>query len=199
MITRVNIENPLESIISTIVFSPADMSQNNRDAWLYGITVGWKEATDEVAKQHEWDAETVARLHRLHAEFKHLHYLSDSRGTDSWRVEEYTATSAAGDDTVIAEIIERDDFVIAVLECEGDSEDIDEFRQDVALIASAPDLRKMVDEQTAAIFKLLELLSKGGGLQQVVDSGYTESAAWDAVRSQASLMLEQSKEGGALK
>lgn len=62
-----SIENPLESIKQAIVFSSKDYSACKRDAWLYGIVIGWDEdAMLNVAERHKWTPETVARLKRLH-------------------------------------------------------------------------------------------------------------------------------------
>ncbi len=70
-------EDPLESIFNTIVFSSADFGAERDRAWLYGIVVGWDDEDDpdaedvmsELAAQHRWSAEQVARLRRLHAAF----------------------------------------------------------------------------------------------------------------------------------
>jgi hypothetical protein len=66
------VEHPLESIHSVMVFSPADHSLNERDAWVYGIVVGWDDALGTVAKDHGWDKETVERLQRLHEKYQAL-------------------------------------------------------------------------------------------------------------------------------
>ncbi|RLL17998.1 hypothetical protein [Acinetobacter chengduensis] len=61
-----NTENPLESLRSAVVFSSKDYSSCKRDAWIYGIVVGWEgKALEEVSKKHRWDKETVERLKRL--------------------------------------------------------------------------------------------------------------------------------------
>lgn len=66
------IENCLESIKVAITTSSRDNSAYGRDAWVYGIVVGWDEALLDVAKQHRWDEETVARLQRLRQQFIEL-------------------------------------------------------------------------------------------------------------------------------
>jgi hypothetical protein len=71
-------ENPFESLENTIVFDSRDWASNKRDAWIYGIIVGWvDEEADadaenifrELSKQHGWSKEEWERLQRLRAEF----------------------------------------------------------------------------------------------------------------------------------
>lgn len=63
--------NPLESIATAIAFSPRDWSSHHRDAWIYGIVLGWdKEVLEELKNKHKWRDETVARLKFLHDEYK---------------------------------------------------------------------------------------------------------------------------------
>ncbi len=52
----------LESITATICFSAKDWSVDRRDAWIYGIAVGWGRALKEVAELHGWTAENIAIL-----------------------------------------------------------------------------------------------------------------------------------------
>ena len=54
----------LNSAKAAMTFSARDWSLNHRDAWLYGIVVGWDDALDEVANNHKWNDETVERLIR---------------------------------------------------------------------------------------------------------------------------------------
>lgn len=59
----------LESLVTSYAHDPRDWSLYDRDAWTYGIVCGWSDepgAMEEVAALHGWDAETVARLERLH-------------------------------------------------------------------------------------------------------------------------------------
>lgn len=76
---------PGEALRNTLAFDPRDWSLNKRDAWLYGIILGWSEepetgdpdnvggtlctAMEEVATMHGWTDEDVARLRRLHEAF----------------------------------------------------------------------------------------------------------------------------------
>lgn len=65
--------NPLESIATAIAFSPRDWSSHHRDAWIYGIVLGWdKEDLEELKNKHKWRDETVARLKFLHDKYKIL-------------------------------------------------------------------------------------------------------------------------------
>ena len=59
-----------ESLEAAMAFTPHDWTQHHRLAWIWGIVLGWDDAMPEMASKHRWDAETVARLERLHAEFK---------------------------------------------------------------------------------------------------------------------------------
>lgn len=62
----------LHSAHSTIVSHPRDWSLEKRDAWLYGIIVGWGDdpkcdAISEIVADHGFDAATVERMKRLQA------------------------------------------------------------------------------------------------------------------------------------
>lgn len=62
-----------ESIHNTIVFDSKDYSISRRDAWIYGIVVGWDDASlVELQQKHKWTDLDVERLNKLHAEFKAL-------------------------------------------------------------------------------------------------------------------------------
>jgi hypothetical protein len=75
-------ENPLESIVNTIVFSSADWAEARDMAWLYGIVMGWDpnegddddpdSAMAELAQRFSWTEGQVARLRRLHTSFRAL-------------------------------------------------------------------------------------------------------------------------------
>lgn len=73
-------ENPFESLHTVMVFDPRDWSAYKRDAWVYGIVVGWdeekplkgetgREAMADLAAKFNWTDEDVARLRRLHKRF----------------------------------------------------------------------------------------------------------------------------------
>lgn len=66
-------ENPKDSLEMAIAFGSYDWSTYDRHAWIYGIICGWDDASyKEMAKQHGWSADSVARLKRLHKKFKEL-------------------------------------------------------------------------------------------------------------------------------
>ncbi|MFA5123021.1 hypothetical protein [Zavarzinia sp.] len=59
----------LASVHRCMCTDARDWSLGKRDAWIYGVIVGWDEAAlAEVAKRHQWPAEDVDRLRKLHAE-----------------------------------------------------------------------------------------------------------------------------------
>jgi hypothetical protein len=62
----------LQSIANVMTTDPRDWSIDRRDAWLYGIVVGWGDALPEVANRHNWDEKTIERLQRLHSEYETL-------------------------------------------------------------------------------------------------------------------------------
>ena len=59
------LQEALESAGTAMTFSARDHALNHRDAWVYGILIGWGDALWEVADKHNWDIDTVARLIRL--------------------------------------------------------------------------------------------------------------------------------------
>lgn len=52
----------LESVRCAMVTDPKDWCLDHRDAWTYGILVGWDEAEEEVVERHQWSEETAQRL-----------------------------------------------------------------------------------------------------------------------------------------
>ena len=65
MTTEEGLAEALTSLRQTMATHPRDWARESRDAWLWGILVGWAEALDEVAKTHQWDEATVSRLRQL--------------------------------------------------------------------------------------------------------------------------------------
>lgn len=66
-------ENPLESLYDTVVFHSRDWSMHKRDAWIWGIVIGWdKESLEELKIEFRWPNETIERLKRLHKKYKKL-------------------------------------------------------------------------------------------------------------------------------
>lgn len=59
----------IDSARRIVSADPRDWGANRHDAFLYGVFRGWDNAAEEaaVAARHSWDAEFVARLHRLQA------------------------------------------------------------------------------------------------------------------------------------
>jgi hypothetical protein len=62
-----------DSLKGCLVFNSRDWANNKRDAWLYGIIVGWdEESFAELKLKHRWPDEQISRLKRLRAEFINL-------------------------------------------------------------------------------------------------------------------------------
>lgn len=69
--------NIFESLHNSIVFDSKDWSLNKRDAWIYGIVVGWCGEDDkenerifqEFNNSFGWDIDTWNRLQTMHNEF----------------------------------------------------------------------------------------------------------------------------------
>lgn len=59
----------LESLHDCMIGSALDWAAASRDAWMYGIVVGWGDegALEEVAKAHDWSEQSVERLKKLRA------------------------------------------------------------------------------------------------------------------------------------
>lgn len=81
-------ECPFDSLQSIIAFDPRDWGLYKRDAWMYGIILGWGEDAEpdedpitELAVMHGWTPDDVARLKRLHAKFEkaeHDHHVAEA-------------------------------------------------------------------------------------------------------------------------
>jgi len=65
-------EDPIVSLELCLCTSARDHSLYKRDAWVYGIIIGWGESTYEVAALHGWGTAEIDRLQRLHEKFKAL-------------------------------------------------------------------------------------------------------------------------------
>lgn len=76
----------LQSAHDCMVFDSRDWAAGSRDAWLYGLFVGWDEPDDglghepgdmdddvlaELIAKHGWSQENVDRLQRLRAAIRH--------------------------------------------------------------------------------------------------------------------------------
>lgn len=62
----------LQSLHDVIALSSRDYSTNHRDAWVYGIVIGWGDAIDEVANKHGWSPETIERLKNMHIVYERI-------------------------------------------------------------------------------------------------------------------------------
>ena len=59
-----------ESIRCAMAFSSRDWSVNHRDAWIYGIVVGYdRSSMNESKRLHRWTDDTVARLMELRKQY----------------------------------------------------------------------------------------------------------------------------------
>lgn len=59
-----------ESLQMTVACDSRDWSSDKRDAWIYGIVLGWCEAAMvEIALKFNWSKEDVERLNKLYKEF----------------------------------------------------------------------------------------------------------------------------------
>ncbi len=64
-------ENAFKSIQSAMMFHvDVDWNRHHREAWIYGIVLGWDDSLQVVAKKHGWSDKEVARLKRLHEQFR---------------------------------------------------------------------------------------------------------------------------------
>jgi len=62
--TLAAVREALDSAHTTMCADARDWSTDRRDAWLYGLVVGWDgPAMREVSKRHRLDAERLSRLH----------------------------------------------------------------------------------------------------------------------------------------
>lgn len=63
--------NPFVALESAIASDPRDWSANERDAWLYGIMVGWGDgALKEIAEDFGWSDEKFGVLYKTNLDFK---------------------------------------------------------------------------------------------------------------------------------
>lgn len=64
-------ENPFESIKTCMATHVRDWSEDNRDAWMYGIVFGWDSASmKQLSKKFGWQRSDVERLKRLRKAYK---------------------------------------------------------------------------------------------------------------------------------
>ena len=65
-----NPDNPLESISYAMAFSVHDWSIEKRDAWIYGVILGWDDVSmKELQQKFDWPDSEYQRLNRMHERF----------------------------------------------------------------------------------------------------------------------------------
>lgn len=65
-----SVENWNEALNSCLVHHCRDWAASKRDAWIYGIIVGWAdESLVELQGQHGWDDEALIRLKQLRLQY----------------------------------------------------------------------------------------------------------------------------------
>lgn len=64
--------NMFDSLERTLAHHCRDHSAQSRDAWVYGIVLGWGKALGEVAEKHRWSSDDVARLRRFRRDWTRL-------------------------------------------------------------------------------------------------------------------------------
>lgn len=63
-------EDPREALRRAMSFAVDDWGSSRAMAWVWGIVNGWEDdAMAELAAEYSWDAETIARVRRLHRAF----------------------------------------------------------------------------------------------------------------------------------
>lgn len=64
-------EHPIQALKTTLAFAADDWGDTRAKAWVWGIILGWDEASEEeLAARFGWSAESVGRLRRLHERFE---------------------------------------------------------------------------------------------------------------------------------
>ncbi len=60
------LKEAIDSIGTSMIMSPRDWGLDHRDAWVYGIVLGWNsDSLAELRVIHRWDDKTVERLTKL--------------------------------------------------------------------------------------------------------------------------------------
>jgi len=54
LIERREVTEAVKALQPSILRQGRDMSLDHRDAWIYGILIGWDVALPEILKQHSW-------------------------------------------------------------------------------------------------------------------------------------------------
>lgn len=67
-----------ESLHKSLVFHSRDWAANERDAWIWGIVVGWDdESMKNLTNKFGWSDETVNRLKSYHKTAKKYNKFTD--------------------------------------------------------------------------------------------------------------------------
>lgn len=61
--------SPFESLRNCFTYSPKDWSASKREAWAYGIVVGWNDAIQGIANLYGWTDDDIAKLKQLRERF----------------------------------------------------------------------------------------------------------------------------------
>lgn len=59
------IRSALDSARTVMALHPRDWAAESRDAWLWGLLVGWDESMTDVQQKHKWSDADVAGLRSL--------------------------------------------------------------------------------------------------------------------------------------
>ena len=95
--------NPLQSIFDTLSTMPRDMAEYKRDAWVYGIVVGWNSSFKEVADKHNWSPKDRLRLDTLHKQFTELRVNYETKTSLQNDIDDSTVQQAFADTELQAE------------------------------------------------------------------------------------------------
>jgi hypothetical protein len=64
-------QNPFDALRRCLVSSPRDASKDKRDAWVYGIVIGWtRQCKTQLCRMHQWSDEDWRRLQGLRLQFQ---------------------------------------------------------------------------------------------------------------------------------
>lgn len=75
-------KNPLDSLRRTMLFHVNGWDSNFRDAWMYGIVVGYDWENDyfkEVCERWKWTKEEAENLRKLHEKYEELSVVCDKQ------------------------------------------------------------------------------------------------------------------------
>jgi hypothetical protein len=70
-------DTALDSLQNAIAFSSRDWSLDKRDAWIYGIIMGWDDSIESVAKLHNWSVDDVERLNKYRMDLISTNHIGD--------------------------------------------------------------------------------------------------------------------------